>query len=265
MRDGSREVGRTAGQLRTSFSLGEVEQPAASYRSIVAGTRLVIIRHGEAVSNAEDTLGGHKSCTGLTEHGRRQVEALAGRLRRTRELEGAAALYSSILPRAIETAEILAPALGGLEITTTCALCERHVGEADGMSWAEYESVYGREVPGVDDYREFSPGGESWVGFLERAEDAMYSVMEAHPGQLVVIAGHGGLIGTSLVRFLGMADNGAGFRGYADNSSITEWEWTGKRWWFVRYNDAGHLDAGEWGTERGLRLPPPGWVAGESE
>jgi len=242
-----------------------MEEPAAPARSIAPGTRLVIIRHGEAVSNAEDTLGGHETCRGLTEHGRRQVEALADRLRRTRELEGAAALYTSILARAIDTAEILAPALGDLPIEKTCSLCERHVGEADGMTWTAYEAKYGREIPGVDDHRELSPGGESWAGFLDRAEDAMYSVMERHPGQLVVIAGHGGLIGTSVIRFLGIASNGAGFRGFADNSSITEWEWTGKRWWFVRYNDAGHLDAEEWGTERGLRLPPPGWVAAETQ
>ncbi|MHB1986703.1 MAG: histidine phosphatase family protein [Acidimicrobiales bacterium] len=240
-----------------------MQGPVGKAISIARGSRLVIVRHGEAVSNAEDTLGGHESCLGLTDHGRRQVEALADRLGRTRELAGAVALYTSILRRAVETAEILAPAIGGLQIEKTCSLCERHVGEADGMTWAQYEARYGRETPGVDDYRELSPGGESWAGFLDRAEQAMYAVMERHPGELVVIAGHGGLIGTSVVRFLGIPDNGAGFRGYADNSSITEWEWTGKRWWFVRYNDAGHLDAEEWGTRRGLRLPPPGWVGAE--
>ena len=237
--------------------------PAAADRAIAPGTRLVIIRHGEAVSNVEDTLGGHDTCLGLTDHGRRQVEALAGRLRRTGELEGAAALYTSILPRAIETAEILAPALGGLGIAKTCSLCERHVGEADGLSWAAYEEKYGRETPGLDDDRVLVPGAESWAGFLDRAEDALYSVMEQHPGRLVVVAGHGGIIGTSVIRFLGIPQNGSGFKGYADNSSITEWEWTGRRWWFVRYNDGAHLDAAEWGTERGLRTVPPGWVGTE--
>ena len=234
-----------------------MDLPAAAARSIAPGTRLAIVRHGEAVSNAEDTLGGHDTCLGLTEHGRRQVEALADRLLCTGELDGAAALYSSILPRAIETAEILAPALGGLAIEATCSLCERHVGEADGMTWSQYEATYGREVPGVDDHRELSPGGESWAGFLDRAEEALYEVMERHPGRLVVVAGHGGIVRASVVRFLGLPANGAVFRGNADNSSITEWEWSGRRWWFVRYNDASHLDASEWGTERGLRLPPP--------
>lgn len=237
--------------------------PKAAESSIAAGTRLAIVRHGEAVSNVEDRLADHDTCSGLTEHGRLQAEALAERLRRTGEFEGAAALYSSILRRAVETAEILAPALG-LDLVSSCSLCERHLGEADGLSWSEYEARYGREVPGVDDDVVRVPGGESLSGFLDRAEAALYRVMEAHPGRLVVVVAHGGVIGASLIRFLGIAGNGLGFRGYADNSSITEWEWTGQRWWFVRYNDAGHLDATEWGTKKGLRLAPPYWVGEET-
>ncbi len=237
---------------------------AAANRSIAPGTRLAIIRHGEAVSNVEDRLEGHESCGGLTERGRRQVAALAERLERTGELDGASALYASLLRRAVETAEMLAPALGGLKVQRTCSLCERHVGEADGMTWTEYEARYGCERPGLDDDRELSPGGESWAGFLDRAEDGLYTVMERHPSELIVVAGHGGIVGASLIRFLGIGRNGFALRGYADNSSITEWEWTGKRWWFVRYNDASHLDASEWGAERGLRLAPPNWVRAEA-
>jgi probable phosphoglycerate mutase len=232
---------------------------------LAPGSRLAIIRHGEAVSNVEEIVAGHLSCTGLTEHGRRQVEALANRLRRTEELSDAAALYSSILPRAIETAEILAPSLGDLEIVQTCHLCERHVGEADGLTWAEYEARYGDSKPGEDPYRPMAPGGESWVGFLDRAVTALYEVMAAHPGRLVVVAGHGGIVGASMIRFLELADHGSHIRGYADNSSITEWSWTGSRWWFVRYNDAAHLDREAWGAAHGLRRPPPGWVGLDPE
>ncbi len=243
------------------------EEPGSPdrYAGIAPGTRLVIVRHGEAVSNAEDTLGGHDTCKGLTEHGRQQVAALADRLKRTGELDGAAALYSSILRRAVETAEILAPALGGLEIRSTCSLCERHVGEADGMTWAEFEETYGREVPGVDDDRVVVPGAESWRGFLDRADAALVEVMRSHPEQLVVVAGHGGLVGASVIRFLGIPGNGAAFRGFADNSSMTEWWFTGRRFWFVRYNDAAHLDKEAWGAGHGLRLPPPSWVGYETE
>lgn len=230
---------------------------------LTPGSSIVIIRHGEAVSNAEDTVAGHLTCKGLTDHGRDQVHALANRIRRTRELASAVALYSSILPRAVETAEILAPALGDLTIGQTCSLCERHVGDADGMTWQEYETTYGALKPADDPLREMAPGGESWVGFLDRAEDALYDVMARHPGELVVVAGHGGIIGTSMVRFLGLPDHGARMRGHPDNSSITEWSWTGTRWWLVRYNDAAHLDNETWGATRALRIPAPDWVSSE--
>jgi probable phosphoglycerate mutase len=224
-------------------------------------TRLVIVRHGEAVSGAADVIAGHAGCTGLTAHGRQQVEALAGRLGRTGELRDAAALYSSILPRACETAEILSPALGGLGVRSTCDLCERHVGEADGMTWSEYEGRYGITTDwAADPEREFAPGGESWLGFLDRAESALYDVMARHPSQLVVVAAHGGIVMASLVRFLGLADNGAALRVHPDNSSMTEWGWTGRRWCLVRYNDAGHLDTQEWAAVAPLRTPTPEWV-----
>lgn len=231
---------------------------------LVAGTRLVIVRHGEAFSNSEDVVAGHLCCKGLTEHGRRQVEALAVRLGRTGELDGAGALYSSVLPRAIETAEILAPVLGNLDIRQTCDLCERHVGDADGMSWRDYEARYGPMKDGDDPEREMAPGGESWVGFLDRAEAGLYEVMAAHPARLVVVASHGGVIGASMVRFLGLCDHGAGLRGHPDNSSITEWAWTGVRWWLVRYNDGGHLDTQRWAESQRLRIPAPDWVQCET-
>ena len=46
------------------------------------------------------------------------------------------------MPRAIETAEILSPALGGLEVRPECDFCEGHPGEADGLTWAELDERY---------------------------------------------------------------------------------------------------------------------------
>jgi 2,3-bisphosphoglycerate-dependent phosphoglycerate mutase len=239
--------------------------PPAVRPDLAPGSRLVIVRHGEAVGGVEDIVAGHSSCTGLTDHGRQQVQALADRLVRTGELDGAAALYSSILPRAHETARILSPALGGLTVRSTCSLCERHVGDADGMTWGEYEARYGVTVDwSADPEREFAPRGESWVGFLDRAEAALYGVMARHPSRLVVVAAHGGIVGASMVRFLGLAHHGAALRGHPDNSSITEWSWTGARWWLRRYNDAAHLDNQRGPGAARLRTPAPDWVQSEA-
>ena len=81
------------------------------------GTRLVLIRHGEARCNAEGVVGGPLGDGGLTDLGRAQAGALARRLAATRELDDAAALYTSILGRAIETARVIAPGLPDLAAT----------------------------------------------------------------------------------------------------------------------------------------------------
>ena len=48
-------------------------------------TRLLIARHGEARCNVAGLAGGDKTCTGLTDLGRRQVQLLAARLREEHE------------------------------------------------------------------------------------------------------------------------------------------------------------------------------------
>ncbi len=50
------------------------------------GTRLLLIRHGECVANAEGLAGGPIGDGGLTALGRRQAMALARRLEITKEL-----------------------------------------------------------------------------------------------------------------------------------------------------------------------------------
>jgi probable phosphoglycerate mutase len=222
------------------------------------GTRLAIVRHGEAVCNVEDFIGGHEGCRGLTKRGVRQAEVLAERLRRTGELADAVALWTSMLPRAIETAEIIAPSLGAPVVRRSCGLCERHPGEADGLTWAEYEARYLRvSLPGDDPELPLSPGGESWIDFIDRASASLTALAAAHPGQLLVVVAHGGVIDASVIRFLGLPDHGEAVRLHPDHTSITEWEHTGSRWRFARYNDAAHL-AGPDAEE--LRTPVPDWV-----
>ncbi len=239
------------------------ERQFAPQKPVAPGTRLVIVRHGEAVSNAEDLIAGHLGCRGLTERGRLQVGALADRLRRTGELDGATALYSSVLRRAVETAEILLPVLGDVSYEARCTLCERHPGEADGLTWNEFDERYGPLLPGDDPGRPLAPGGESWLDLLDRAEDALYRIAQAHPGELVVVSGHGGIIEASLVRFLALPSNGGLARFFPDNASMTEWAFTGVRWWLVRFNDAAHLDPRRPVEPRGLRVPAPLWVRRE--
>ena len=109
-----------------------------------------------------------------------------------------------------------------------------------------------------------APGAESWIELLDRAEEALYGLAEAHPGELVVVSGHGGIIEASLVRFLGLASHGSLVRLFPDNASMTEWAFTGSRWWLVRFNDATHLDPAGRVSRVGCGSPPRSGFAGRS-
>ena len=104
-------------------------------------------------------------------------------------------LLTSILPRAIQTAEIIAPALGGLAIEQQCELCEIHPGAGDGLTWEEFGARYRPEgLSSGNPYKAMAPGGESWAGFFERVGDALLRAAADHAGETVVVVCHGGVV-----------------------------------------------------------------------
>jgi probable phosphoglycerate mutase len=213
------------------------------------GTRIVLVRHGESMAQEDQVVGGHVGCKGLSDRGRRQVEALRDRLARTGELCDAAALYASVMPRAVETAEIIAPALRGLGVVQECDFCEHHPGEGDGLPWSEFELRYPRpEGPWDPDLRR-DPGGETWNEMAARVSRGLDAIVERHPGQLVVVACHGGVIIQSMAKWLGLqpADSGRAWMNPI-NASLTEWRFASNPFSvgtlpieLVRFNDAAHL------------------------
>ncbi|MGH3915328.1 MAG: histidine phosphatase family protein [Pseudonocardiaceae bacterium] len=186
-------------------------------------TRLVLVRHGESSATVERMMGGHDGCRGLTERGRQQAGALADRLARTGELADASVLLASVLPRAVETAEIVAPALGGLEVIADCDFCELHFGAADGLlSYAEFQQRYRPEQHLHESFRPLAPGAESWAMFLARVGTALSGVAVEHAGATVVVVCHGGVIEMSLTA-LGNLPLRRSFDLFVENTSLTEW------------------------------------------
>jgi probable phosphoglycerate mutase len=209
-------------------------------------SRIVLIRHGEAECNISRVVGGMKGCTGLTNLGRRQVAFLADRLYESGELRNATALYSSLLPRAIETAERLRPVVGPGPtalgpIIERCDLCELHPGQCDGMAWTEVIERFGVPDWDRDPSLPIAPGGESWSEFVVRASDAVRGIVARHPGELVVAAVHAGVIEACMIAFLGVPPE-IYRRGWVRivHASMTEWEWVPAedRWILLRFNDS---------------------------
>jgi broad specificity phosphatase PhoE len=207
-----------------------------------AKTRLVLIRHGQSRAQFGEFVGGHAACTGLSDLGRRQAEALRHRLDSTGELRGTDVIYTSVLPRAIETAAIIQPATGAPTATSDCEWCEIHAGEADGMTWQELRQRYPVPDDGDNPFRRRAPGMETWAEFYARVGGRLIRAADEHPGESVVVVGHGGTIGAGFVA-LGDASirQAIALTHETVNASITEWRGRAGAWRLVRYNDAAHL------------------------
>jgi len=181
-------------------------------------------------------------CTGLTDLGRRQAEALRDHLAASGRVK-ADVLLVSVLPRAIETAQIIAPALG-LEIARhECDLCEVHTGEADGLAWEEYTTRYGSFDMQAEPDRVFAPEGESWNSFHERVVAKLQCMAANNPDERVVAVCHAGVITAAMRCLLGMSHTGATTQLRPTNTGLTEWEHDPvlDRWTLHSFNETGHL------------------------
>lgn len=204
--------------------------------------RLILVRHGEAHAGFHGPIAGPTGCRGLTPLGRRQAEALRDHLAATGRVQ-ADVLLASVLPRAVETATIIGPALG-LEIADRdCDLCEVHTGEADGVDWSEYDGRFGSFDMEAEPDRVFAPGGDSWNGFHERVRTTLERLARDHAGQTVVAACHAGVIMASLRLLLGIPDTRTSAHLRPTNTGLTEWEHDPElgSWILRSYNEADHL------------------------
>jgi probable phosphoglycerate mutase len=202
-----------------------------------------MIRHGESYANADGLAGGPLGDGGLTPLGRRQAEALVARLVMSCELSKASAFYTSALPRAIETGEILRAGLpNGLEPVVDAALNEISVGEGDGLPWAQYVERYGTPDWDLEPNALTAPGGESLLGFHERCREAIERLVARHPHEQVVLVSHGGFIEQALKIQQGVGPE-VRLRPRIENCSMTEIEFREDWRRLLRYNDLAPLPA----------------------
>ncbi len=212
------------------------------------GTRIVLIRHGESRAQELGIVAGHAGCQGLSERGRAQAQALHDRLAHSGELSDASVFYASLMPRAIETAQIIAPAIGDLELRLECGFCEGHPGDADGLTWVECDERYPAGEWTADRAR--APGWETWTEMGVRVAKALTGLVKHHPGETIVVASHGGVVAQSMMHFLALHELATTPRAWIspDNTSITEWCFASNPYHgetmpleLVRYNDFAHL------------------------
>lgn len=207
----------------------------------MSSTRLVLIRHGESRATTERFIGGPRSCTGLTDHGRAQANALRDRLLKGHDF-AATALYASNFPRAMETAQIIAPALGSLPVKVDSGWGEHDPGpDCDGMTYDEFIERFGQPRWDGDPHDITYPGGETIHQFHNRVLETLRRTVRSHEGGTVVISCHAGVVDAVLRNTLHMHQTGK-FELSTTNTSLTElMHVQGSKWRLLRYNDSGHL------------------------
>ena len=151
-------------------------------------TTILLARHGETAWNREGRFQGHADPP-LNRTGRSQAVDLTVALM----AEELAAIYSSPLRRALETAEVIA-ASHGLAAVAVDALREVDVGSWSGLTRTEVEERFPAQFARWLDYGEGWEDGESYEQMGRRAVTALLELAAAHEGERVLAVTHGGPI-----------------------------------------------------------------------
>ena len=201
-------------------------------------TRLIAVRHGETAWNVDTRLQGHLDIA-LNDKGLWQARRLAQALAH----EPIAAVYSSDLARAWQTAQEIARG-HALPVHPEPRLRERAFGHFEGRTFVDIE----RELPEqADRWRrrdpEFAPagGGENLLEFRARVTQAVAELADRHPGELLLLVAHGGVMDL-LYRAATRQELQAPRTWQLGNAGINRMLWTEQGLTLVGWADVAHLD-----------------------
>jgi len=157
----------------------------------------LLMRHGETAWNREGRVMGRQPVD-LDEGGRAQVE-LAVPLARELAPE---LIISSPLARAVQSAEIIARGVGGVDILTDERLEEVRYGSWEGKTYHQLvkdESYINYRRTPLDSV---TPGGETIRQVQERGVAAVDAAVTAHRGKRILFISHGDIIRTVLCHYM---------------------------------------------------------------
>ena len=157
--------------------------------------RVFLARHGEAVYESAllSDSGGW-----LSPRGREQAKALAASLASERIVR----VWSSSMARAVQTAEIVAGALG-VDVVVREGLREFGVGDHAGGAGDPdpFAETFGSWLAGDLDAR--IAGAESGAEVVARVGEVLAEVADSHRGEAALVISHGGAICTAVPSLAG--------------------------------------------------------------
>lgn len=151
-------------------------------------TRIILVRHGETALTRQGRYSGRGDVP-LSDEGEAQAMAAGGRVAGiSRDVT---AVLSSPLRRCVRTAELIAAEAGGVPVTVLDDLIECDFGAWEGLTFAEVQERWPREMQAwLESSSVAPPGGESFQTVAKRARAALATVVQAYPGGVVVMVSH---------------------------------------------------------------------------
>ena len=200
-------------------------------------TRIIAVRHGETAWNVDTRIQGHLDIP-LNDRGLWQAQQLA----RALADEPVAAIYTSDLQRAQATAQAVANATGA-PLVPEPDLRERSFGALQGRTFAEIETELPEQALR---WRKRDPhfapeGGESLTALRERIAATVHRLAARHPGELVVLVAHGGVLDV-LYRLATGQEIQAPRTWQLSNAAINRLLWTPQGLSLVGWADTQHLE-----------------------
>jgi broad specificity phosphatase PhoE/ribonuclease HI len=153
-------------------------------------TTVVLVRHGVTPHTVEKRFSGGLASAnpGLSDEGKAQIRAVADWLGPLAERVDA--VISSPVRRTLESAEILAEALGRT-VEVEPGFAEMEFGIWDGMTFAEVGEKHPDELKAWLGSLDIAPeGGESFRVVQRRVLDGLARLKETHAGKTVVVVSH---------------------------------------------------------------------------
>jgi probable phosphoglycerate mutase len=194
----------------------------------------LIARHGEAKSH----MNGVRSPEGvLTDKGRRQVQQLVKQLRRRR----VAAVYSSQMPPALESAALAASQLG-LRPVVLDGLQELSAGDLKGVTFSSKptQDVIDAWLFGNLDVG--TPGGTALQRVIKRFGKAIDGIADTHRGESVLIFTHGGVMSLAIPSLSLNMRNDLQGRRFLPNCAVAEVEVDADGWRLLSWPSAAHVN-----------------------
>ena len=215
--------------------------------------RLVFVRHGESLGNAEGRIQGQAPAPafGLSPEGRAQTQKLRDRF--LKEGFEPSKVYASPLRRALETAEILSEPWP-VQVSPWDDLMEHGYGKGTGLTW---EEVRVRFPDQYADFEQSKPiagfdGAEPLEDRRDRGRRVVDQAVREHPNDsTLLMVSHGGILQNIVSAILGSPRV---WKLSVANTALFDFTVDAERWhedgevrldtslWRInRFNDASHL------------------------